>query len=225
MTILPATYLGGTDYFSHLTTGAIIDAGERWVKQTTRNRCEILTSHGSAALTVPVHSARSTRDVRIDDSKRWRHVHWQSLVSAYGGAPFFEHYRDQFAPVFVDRQHEFLLDLDLELLEIVLGILRLPMPHVSTGYVDASPGDLDLRGKKALRRKQSAGEDSNFRSSQSSRSERARSEHSGVGKKIESDESIERHYTQVFFDRMPFQSGLSIVDLIFCEGPDATDFL
>ena len=33
------------------------------------------------------------RDVRLDYSKRWQHQHWISLVSAYRGSPYFDHYR------------------------------------------------------------------------------------------------------------------------------------
>ena len=32
-------------------------------------------------------------------------------------------------------------------------------------------------------------------------------------------------YWQVFSDRFPFESNLSVVDLLFCEGPGATDIL
>lgn len=211
MTLLPATYLGGTEWFSRVVAGDVVmDIGERWVKQTARNRCEILTSGGVAALTVPVHAGGggsgagrvATKDVRIDHSKRWARVHWQSMVSAYRSAPFFDHYAGRFEPVFCARRHEFLVDLDLELLEIVLQILRLPLPRISSAWVEPAPGDIDLRGKKALRR-----------------SAAALSTNSGtpllqVGE-----------YTQVFADRLPFTPGLSIVDLIFAEGPAARDHL
>ncbi|MFI3289651.1 MAG: WbqC family protein [Rikenellaceae bacterium] len=37
---------------------------------------------------------------------------------------------------------------------------------------------------------------------------------------IESHKSVEP-YIQVFFDREPFEANLSIIDLLFCEGPNA----
>jgi hypothetical protein len=39
------------------------------------------------------------------------------------------------------------------------------------------------------------------------------------------DHSPFKKYTQVFADRMDFVPGLSVVDLIFCEGPRAREFL
>jgi hypothetical protein len=193
----------------------VIDLGENWVKQTARNRAEILTAGGVAALTVPVHGGNAhggnsgakirIEDVRIDNSKRWQHIHWVSMVSAYRNSPFFDHYEERFAPVYAAaKRFDFLIDLNLELLDIVLAALGfgggsegLGSPFRLSGeYVAASPGDLDLRGKKSLRRPGTP-------------------EH---GFHL-------REYTQVFADRMHFTPGLSIVDLLFCEGPSARKLL
>ncbi len=154
MTVLPITYLGSADYFSHLVDEkCVIDIGENWVKQTARNRLDILTANGPAALTVPVHGYGqkiATKDVKIDNSKNWQHRHWASIVSAYGNSPYFEHYQEKFAPVY-EEQWDFLCDLNLELLQIILAIFKIPDPKISEIYIETSPGDLDLRGKKALR--------------------------------------------------------------------------
>ncbi len=215
MTILPIAYLGGVEWFSYLARGGgVIDVGENWVKQTARNRAEILTANGVAALTVPVHgngAKIATRDVRIDNSKRWQHTHWLSMVSAYRNSPFFDHWEDRFAGVYA-RRFDFLVDLNLELLEITAAALGLGGAFtISETYVDASPGDLDLRGKKALRRPWGA-----FASAASSATSSA-------------DPAYEkppfREYTQVFYDRTSFVPGLSVVDLIFCEGPAARGVL
>ncbi len=241
MTILPVTYLGPVDWFSCLVRGAvgggvggvigggcIIDVGENWVKQTVRNRCEIMTSGGVASLVVPVHASpvaepaiggkTATKDVRIDNSKRWQHVHWNTLVSAYRGSPFFEHYEDRFAPIY-ERRFEFLIDLNFSLLEILLEALGLGELKscggliVARKWVAAGEGDLDLRGKKALRR------------SLSSLSTPADSYSSDTAVTPTSNRRITTEYTQVFTDRLPFAGGLSIVDLLFCEGPAASTLL
>jgi hypothetical protein len=212
MTILPLTYLGGTEWFTHLAGGdCIIDTGENWVKQTMRNRAEILTANGVAPLTVPVHGGNAhggnggakirIRDIRIDDSKRWRHTHWQSIVSAYRNSPYFDHYEDRFAPVY-ERRFDFLIDLNLELLDILIRAMGLAGAFtISEDYIAPSPDDLDLRGKKALRRPPP------------------------TASAIPAQNIVFEEYTQVFYDRMPFVPGLSIVDLLFCEGPSAGDFI
>ncbi len=206
MTILPVTYLGGAEWFSRLARGGcVVDVGENWVKQTARNRAEILTSNGTGTLTVPVHGSGAkiaTRDVRIDNSRRWQHVHWMSIVSAYRAAPFFDHYQERFAGIY-GRRFEFLVDLDLELSGILAPLLGVDLSagvEVSREYVVAAPGDIDLRGKKVLRRENiAAGSDC---------------VHPGFPE-----------YIQVFHDRTPFVAGLSAIDLLFCEGPGAREYL
>ncbi len=204
MTILPLTYLGGIEWFEYFTGGdCIIDVGENWVKQTSRNRAEILTANGIATLTVPVHGYGlkiAAKDVRIDNTRRWQHIHRTSIVSAYRNSAFFDHYEERFANVYA-KKTEFLIDLNLELLDIVISVLRLnDAVEISDNYVVASSEDIDLRGKKALRRVVSpTGE-----------------LHESFGFK---------EYTQVFYDRMPFVPGLSIIDLLFCEGPGAREIV
>lgn len=155
MTVLPVTYLGSVDYFARLLQDdCVIDIGENFVKQTARNRADILTANGPAGLTVPVHgygAKIATKDVRIDNSKNWQHRHWVSIVSAYRNSPFFDHYEERFAP-FYARKFDFLADFDLGLLDVLTGLLGMDSVKISENYVVALPDDTDLRGKKALRR-------------------------------------------------------------------------
>ncbi|MDR2911782.1 MAG: WbqC family protein [Alistipes sp.] len=244
MTILPLTYLGGTEWFTRLLRGdCVIDIGENWVKQTARNRCEIATASGVATLTVPVHGGRfggasgggassggtkiPTRDVRIDNSKRWQHNHWISIVSAYRNSPFFDHYEERFAPLYA-RKYDFLVDLNLELLDVVLAALGVGGGvGASTGdvcrpakilknSVVASPEDVDLRGKKALRRQLSETD---------SLTENGNNPADEHGNNSATEHACSQQYTQVFSDRMAFEPGLSIADLLFCEGPTAAGLL
>lgn len=194
MTILPAAYLPSVEYFAHLLRGdCTIDLGEHFVKRSERNRCLILTANGAMPLTVPVqranHPRTPMRDLRIDYSKRWQHQHWISLVSSYHGSPYFDHYEASFAPFYRD-QYPFLVDYNLALIEMLLGKLGATAGlRLSESYLDAVPGDLDLRPKQ------------------------------------KPTTVLVAPYVQVFSDRMPFVADLSVVDLLFAEGPVATDFL
>jgi hypothetical protein len=219
-TILPLAYLGGVGYFSLLARGGcVVDIGENWVKQTARNRAEILTAGGPTPLTVPVHGYGgkvAMRDVRIDHSKRWRHTHWGSIASAYRAAPFFDHYEERFAAVYA-RQFEFLVDLNMELLRAMLEALRLPAEFtVSESWVAASPADLDLRGKKALRRPLAI-------------PPLPVQDMRGIDYANRLTDTLQNHgfteYTQVFHDRLPFEPDLSALDLLLCEGPSARRML
>lgn len=153
MTILPAAYLPSVEYVAHLLRGdCLIDLGEHFIKRSPRNRTRILSVGGPMTLTVQVVRAdrprQPMRDMRIDYSKRWQHQHWGALVASYRSSPYFEHFAEHFAP-FYDRPYEFLADYDLCLLETLCRLAGVRMPAVSDRYVEASPGDLDLRPKHA----------------------------------------------------------------------------
>lgn len=195
-TILPLTYLGSTEYFRCLYDGTcVIDLYEHYVKQSYRNRCDILTAGGPASLTVHVVKGGSIRkrpvcDMRIDYSKRWQHQHWGALVASYKGSPYFDFYAEYFEP-FYRREYGFLADYNRGLLELLCSLTHVPMPDFSESYVDAAAGDLDLRPKR----------------------------------KKEGPAFIAETYVQVFSDRMPFQPNLSVADLLFAEGPAAASVL
>lgn len=201
MTILPLTYLGNTEYFGRLLhQECIIDLGENYVKQSYRNRCEILSAAGVMSLTVNVVKGGSrikcpVKEMRIDYSKRWQHQHWISILSAYKRSPYFDHYAPQLEGFF-SRRYDFLCDLNIGLLETVLHIGGYDSQriHFSDSYVVPTSNDLDLRGE--------------FDPSKRFASARHASP-----------------YYQVFNERMPFEANLSIIDLLLTEGPDFTEFL
>lgn len=151
MTILPLAYLPSVEYFWHLSRGeCVVDLGEHFVKRSERNRARILATDGVMELTAHVRHAnrpgQPVRDVRLDYSKRWQHQHWGALVASYRSSPYFDHYAPLFEP-FYRRSPEFLADLDLGLLEVLCRQARIPMPALSERYVEAAPGDTDLRPK------------------------------------------------------------------------------
>lgn len=151
MTILPLAYLPSVEYLWHLSGGdCIVDLGEHFVKRSERNRTRILAPDGIMTLTAHVCRANSPgqplRDVRLDYSKRWQHQHWGALISAYRSSPYFDHYAPRFEP-FYRRRPEFLADLNLGLLELLCELARIPMPRLADRYVEAAPGDTDLRPK------------------------------------------------------------------------------
>jgi len=104
----------------------LIDTDEHYVKQTIRNRCTIAMPDGPANLIIPVEAASShvpIRDIRISEHGQWRHHHWNALRTAYGKSPFFEYYADDFALFYQSRTHDFLIDFNAALHEVICGLI------------------------------------------------------------------------------------------------------
>jgi hypothetical protein len=120
-------YLPCLEYFTCILSNDIIwiDTNERYIKQTFRNRCSVLTTNKIDNLTVPVKAYSQftvTKDIKIDYSQDWIRRHWGCLKSAYGKSPYFEFYSNEFQYV-LNKKHEFLADLNYELLTICLRLL------------------------------------------------------------------------------------------------------
>ncbi|MCD8073129.1 MAG: WbqC family protein, partial [Alistipes sp.] len=203
MNILSLNYLGNIQYFSKLCFSlCVVDVYENYQRRSYRNRCEIQTAGGRTALTANIinpgnYSRTAVKDIRLDHTRRWRHTHWQSMVSSYRNSPYFDFYAERFEP-FYTRPCGFLFDMNAGLLEVILDIVAPGLePVFSERYL--VPGE--------------DGED--YRDSISPKPRLAR---------------VDPHfhcepYWQVFSDRFPFEGNLSVVDLIFYEGPGARDVL
>lgn len=128
--LLSTAYLPPVAYISAISGSdeVILEKEENYLKQTFRNRCYILSANGPHFLTVPVllgsFHKTAVKEIRIDNSKRWRQVHLGALSAAYRSSPYFEYYFDGIERI-LTTNHNFLIDMNLDLLDFILSSLRM----------------------------------------------------------------------------------------------------
>lgn len=134
--LISTAYLPPAEYFSLILRAdeVLIEREENYRKQTFRNRCYILSANGTQVLTVPVYlgSLHKTplKNIRIDYTKRWQQVHLRAISTSYRSSPFFEFYFEDIEKI-IFQKHEFLIDLNSRLTEVLLKILGIKR---SIGY-------------------------------------------------------------------------------------------
>lgn len=127
--LLSTAYLPNVHYLSQVINcdTIVIEKHENFVKQTYRNRCDIVTANGKLSLSIPLIKQGDKElisDKKISYAEDWQKQHWRTIVSAYKNSPYFEFFEDEFKP-FYENQFEFLLDYNTQLLQTVLHILRI----------------------------------------------------------------------------------------------------
>jgi hypothetical protein len=189
-------YLPSLEYFHTILQyhTIFVERHEYFVKQSYRSRCYINTSQGIETLIIPLtakHGKTIITDIRVDYSQKWLMNHWRTIQSAYGKAPFFEHYADNLRESLF-RRYIFLYDLNYELLTMCLKWLKLTIQIRETlSYQKEAYMDLIDKRNVISAKKQSS-----------------------------LDKTFEvKPYTQVFGNT--FAGNLSIIDLVFCTGPQS----
>lgn len=131
----------------------LVEQHENFVKSTGRNRSAIVGANGLQLLTIPLAGGRDNHraysQVGIAYQADWQSNHWQSIVSAYGSTPYFEHYAFKLQP-FYEKRIDSLFDFNLQLLKVLLKMLKTEREIQFTGsYAKTVEGLTDLRsGRK-----------------------------------------------------------------------------
>lgn len=126
--LLSTAYLPSVNYFSAVLKNetVFIEQHEHFIKQTYRNRCEILSSNGVLSLSIPLQKKADKEIIsekRISYAENWQINHWRAITSAYKNSAYFEYFEDEFRPFYFE-EHEFLMEYNTKLTNLILHILR-----------------------------------------------------------------------------------------------------
>jgi hypothetical protein len=202
LVLLGTAYFAPIQYYSKLLNAdkVYIEQFENFIKQTYRNRCVVLGGNGVIQLIVPVVKGRGPkiliRDLKISYDTYWQRNHWRTIFSAYSSSPFFEYYKDDIHPFF-ETKHKFLLDFNLKIHETICELLEIE-------NITELPADFEKVPEETI----------NLRES--------------ISPKIKNQNELHFQpveYTQVFSDKLGFVPNLSILDLLFNEGPNGYSVL
>lgn len=190
--LLSTAYLPPLNYLSNLIDAeqVVIEKQEHFVKQTYRNRCEILTANGKWSLSIPLVKQADKEIIsqkRISYAEDWQKQHWRAITSAYKNSPYFEYFEDELRP-FYETKYEFLFEYNTQLLKAILNILRIKKEISFTNLFEETPiGITDLRKLSEINNP---------------------------------DVSVMKPYYQVFADKTCFTPNLSCLDALFNIGLD-----
>lgn len=113
----------------------------QYIRRGWQHRDRIKTQAGESWLTVPVvkkgRYEQQIRNTRIDNGQDWRTKQLRQIHDAYGKAPFFEQIYQGLQSIY-ERGHEFLLELNRNLLEWCAGLLGIDAPILLASDYDVS---------------------------------------------------------------------------------------
>lgn len=214
--LFSTAYFPPVEYFAKIAEGftlspdevkpsvIYIEACEHYKKQTYRNRFKYYAADGVQSLSFPVVGGESAQkllitDVEVDWSTPWLVRTERAIAAAYESSAYFDHYRDSLFALLEDRPRT--------LFEFNLSILRY--------FLEKTGIRADIRFTEEFTPAGSGVYGEDLREAI----------HPKRGNTILEDLSLAKPYFQVFSRKYGFAPNLSIMDLLFNEGPDSILYL
>ena len=215
--LLGIAYFPPVSYFALIAEGMSISSGEgivpaevyieaceNYQKQSWRNRCRYYAADGPQYLNFPiVHEGTHElpiREIKVDYSTPWLLRTERAIASAYESSAYFDYYKDELFGILESRPGT-LFELDLEIIRFFLRKTGVAANiHLTDEYVpvgETSPYGRDFRGLLHPKRPDT----------------------------VLKDLGLEKPYFQVFARKYGFIPNLSIMDLLFNEGPESILYL
>ncbi len=205
--LLSIAYMAPIQYFTKFVSyqQIYIEYCESYMKQSFRNRAVILAANGPLQLSIPVadgpRAKGPIRDLKLSFDQPWQMMHWRGISSAYNSSPFFEYYADDLAPFFHEKKWKYLFDFNIEIQSAILKAINLNATIKPTEeyYLQGEvPESMDDFRYIIHPKEQKQEPDLHF---------------------------FPTPYTQVFNEKWGFVPNLSILDLLFSEGPQTISHL
>ena len=220
--ILQSNYIPWKGYFDmiNMVDEFILYDEVQYTKNDWRNRNKIQTNQGVQWLTIPVRQkelSQLIKDTKIQD-KRWRKKHWSTIQQTYSKAKYFKEYKDIFEELYLNSEEEYLSQINYKFITTICNILGITTKIRWSNEFDL----IDGQTEKLL----GICKDCN-----------ANVYISGPAAKDYFDEELAQKenikvewmdysgYPEYKQLHEPFEHAVTILDLIFNEGSNATKFM
>jgi len=195
-TIIESQYLPPISYFAVLLKqpSIFIEQYENYQKGSYRNRCHIATANGILRLSIPLEKGKNNQ-TPIKEVKIYNADNWQiqhwRAIKSAYGKSPYFEFYADELCLFFEKKYDFLLDWNTDLLRFMTENIGLP--------VDIQLTDNYYKNDNSIM---------DYRNVISPKKENL-------------NLFQDLHYGQVFEDKHGFIPNLSILDLLFCKGPEA----
>ena len=220
--IIQPNYIPWRGYFDfiHEVDVFVLFDDVQYTTRDWRNRNRIKTLNGDASwLSVPTVGGRNQiiKDVKVDSSQPWVRKHLSAIKHNYGKSAFFEEYFKDLSDI-LEKQHEFLSDLDVDLTKWISGCLNIDTEFVLSSSIpcEGVKDDKLLKIVKYL-------EGDIYLSGPAAKAYMRHDFWEDAGVAVEyKDYSGYAEYQQI---SDPFEPAVSVLDLMFMVGPEAPEYI
>ncbi len=222
LAILQSNYIPWKGYFDLINSADlfILYDTAQFTKNDWRNRNRVKTRQGPTWLTIPVahQFGQLIQDTTVSDPK-WASKHWTTLSQTYARSPYFARYKDWLDGLYREAARETKLSaINHRFLSEICRVLEIKTPLSWSSDYRLVEGQ--TQRLVDLCKQVGAAE---YLSGPAARAylDEGRFEQDGI-KVSYVDYSGYAEYRQLY---PPFEHGVSILDLLFNEGPDASRYM
>jgi hypothetical protein len=223
LAIVQSNYIPWKGYFDliNLVDEFILFDDMQYTRRDWRNRNRIKTPNGTRWLTIPVRVKgryrQSIRETVVSDPD-WALRHWQTIVHSYSRARYFETYRRQFEELYLQSTEKHLSQINYRFLTAICQMLGIDTTLSWSMDYDIVEG----KTERLVNLCEQTGA-SEYVSGPTAQGYIDEDLFADAGIAVSYiDYAGYPEYEQLF---SPFEHQVSIIDLIFNTGPDATKYL
>lgn len=223
--ILQSNYIPWKGYFDliNVVDEFVVFDDVQYTKNDWRNRNIIKTKQGLKWLTIPVQKTgrltnhRTIRQTKIID-KDWNKKHWDAILFNYSKAKCFSDYSEFFKELYLSCNSEYLSEINLYFLRAINNVLNISTKLTQSNEYNLSGGQTE----KLISICQQAGA-SEYVSGPAAKDYIKSELFKKANIKLTwMDYQNYPEYNQLF---PPFEHKVTILDLLFNEGQNATKFM